>query len=137
MTDWKLLDRDNRALILAATQKIVQRGDHWVVSSQSEPGVKTYKVDPDEQSPHCNCPDFELRGCTCKHILAVRIVRQRELFADGSETITETVTVAEKIVRKSYPQQWAEYNRAQVNEKDTFLSLLDALCEGIVEKPQE
>ena len=137
MTDWKLLDRDNRAMILAATQKIVQRGDHWVVSSQSEPGIKTYKVNPDDQAPHCNCPDFELRGCTCKHILAVRIVRQRELFADGSETVTESVTIAEKIVRKSYPQQWPAYNRAQVNEKDTFLSLLDALCEGIVEKPQE
>jgi transposase len=137
MTDWKLLDRDNRALILAATQKIVQRGDHWVVSSQSEPGVKTYKVNPDDQAPHCNCPDFELRGCTCKHILAVRIVRQRELFADGSETVTESVTIEEKIVRKIYPQDWPSYNRAQVNEKDMFQSLLAALCEGIVEKPQE
>jgi len=137
MTDWKLLDRDNRALILAATQKIVQRGDHWVVSSQSLPGVKTYKVDPSEQSPHCNCPDFELRGCTCKHILAVRIVIQRELFSDGSETVTQSVAVEEKIVRKSYPQQWPAYNRAQTSEKDTFQSLLAALCEGIVEKPQE
>ncbi len=137
MTDWKLLDRENRALILAATQKIVQIGNQWYVSSQSLPGEKRYKVDPDDQSPHCTCPDFELRGCTCKHILAVRIVRQRELFADGSETITESVTVEEKIVRKSYPQQWPAYNRAQTSEKDTFQSLLAALCEGIEEESQE
>jgi len=137
MADWKLLDRDNRALILAATQKIAQRGDHWVVSSQSEPGIKTYKVNPDEQAPRCTCPDFELRGCTCKHILAVRIVRQRELFADGSETVTESVTIEEKIVRKSYPQQWPAYNRAQTSEKDTFQSLLAALCSGIEDPPQQ
>ncbi len=137
MTDWKLLDRENRAMILAATQKIVQIGHQWYVSSQSLPGEKRYKVDPDDQSPHCTCPDFELRGCTCKHILAVRIVRQRELFADGSETVTESVTVEERIVRKSYPQQWPAYNRAQTSEKDTFQSLLAALCEGIVEEPQK
>ncbi len=136
MTDWKLLDRENRAIILAATQKIVQRDGYWLVSSQSLPGEKRYKVDPDEQSPHCTCADFELRGCTCKHILAVRIVRQRELFADGSETITESVTVEEKIVRKSYPQQWREYNGAQTSEKDTFQSLLAALCSGVDDPPR-
>jgi transposase len=135
--DWRLLDRDHRAMILAATQKIVQRGDHWVCSSQSDPGMKTYKVDPGEQSPHCTCPDFELRGCTCKHILAVRIVRQRELFPDGTEAVMQSMTVSETIVRKSYPQQWPAYNRAQVNEKDAFQSLLAALCEGIVETPQK
>jgi transposase len=64
-------------------------------------------------------------------------VRQRELFADGSETVTETVTVEEKIVRKSYPQQWPEYNRAQTTEKDTLQSLLAALCEGINETPRQ
>jgi hypothetical protein len=50
MTDWKLLDRENRGLLLAATAKIVQSGDRWIVPSQSEGGQK-YVVDPDEQSP--------------------------------------------------------------------------------------
>ena len=122
MTDYKALDREGRGLLLAATAKICQQNGKWIVPSQSEGGQK-YTVDPSEQSPHCNCPDFELRGCDCKHIIAVRIVRQRELFADGSETVTETVSIATATVRKTYPQQWPAYNRAQTSEKEIFQAL--------------
>ncbi len=94
MTDWKLLDREQRGVQLAAMVRIVQKDGVWVVPSQSRDGTK-YKVDPSEHSPYCNCPDHELTGHVCKHIYAVRIVRQRELFADGSETITESVTVTQ------------------------------------------
>jgi transposase len=135
MTDWKLLDREQRGMILAAMVKIVQKGKEWVVPSQSGDGSR-YTVNPDEHSPSCSCPDFEIHGCTCKHIYAVRIVRQRELFADGSEQVTESVTVTQTVKRQTYPQQWTAYNRAQATEKDTFQELLAALCKGIQEPPQ-
>ena len=135
MADWKLLDREQRGMILAAMAKIVQRGGKWVVPSQSGDGKK-YTVNPDEQSPCCTCPDFEMHGHTCKHIYAVRIVRQRELFDDGSERITESVTFSQTVERKTYTQQWPAYNRAQVAEKDLFQQLLAALCKGIQEPPQ-
>ena len=135
MTDFKLLDREGRGMLLAAMAKIVQRDGQWIVPSQSKCGDK-YRVDPSEQSPHCNCPDHELHGCVCKHIYAVRYVIQRELFSDGSEQIKESLLVA-KTVRKTYPQQWPAYNRAQTSEKETFQHLLAALCEGIPEPPQE
>ena len=77
-----------------------------------------------------------MHGHTCKHIYAVRIVRQRELFDDGSERITETVTFSQTVERKTYPQQWPAYNRAQVAEKEIFQELLAALCLGIQEPPQ-
>ena len=48
MADWKLLDREQRGMILAATAKIVQRGKNWIVPSQSGDGTK-YVVD--ESSP--------------------------------------------------------------------------------------
>jgi len=134
MPDWKLLDREQRGMILAAMVKIVQRGDKWVVPSQTGDGTK-YTVDPDGQSPCCTCPDFELHGCTCKHIYAVRIVRQRELFDDGTEVVTESVTVT-KTVRKTYAQDWAAYNAAQTSEKRTFQVLLQDLCGMIQEPPQ-
>ena len=85
MQDWKLLDREQRAVLLAATAKIKNVGDKWLVPSQSESGIK-YVVDLGGESPHCNCPDHEIRACRCKHLIAVEIVRQRELFEDGSET---------------------------------------------------
>jgi transposase len=135
MSDWKLLDREQRGMVLAAMVKIVQRGQEWVVPSQTGDGTK-YTVNPDEQSPNCTCPDFEMHGCTCKHIFAVRIVRQRELFDDGSETVTETVEVTETIKRTTYPQNWPAYNAAQTSEKHAFQALLHDLCSMIQEPPQ-
>jgi transposase len=134
MSDWKLLDREQRGMLLAAMVKITQRGEKWVVPSQSTYGTK-YDVNPDDQSPCCTCPDFEMHGCTCKHIYAVRIVRQRELFDDGSEVVTESLTITQTVQRKTYPQQWTEYNRAQVAEKETFQELLATLCQGVQEPP--
>ncbi|MEX2288489.1 MAG: transposase [Planctomycetaceae bacterium] len=61
---------------------------------------------------------------------------QRELFPDGSETVTESVTVTQQTVRRTYPQKWASYNRAQVQEKEQFQQLLCALCAGIEEPPR-
>ena len=135
MADWKLLDREQRGVLLAAMVKITQDGSKWIVPSQSV-GGKKYTVIPDEHSPFCSCPDHEIHGCVCKHIYAVRLVRQRELFEDGSEVVTESLTI-EKTVRKTYPQQWPAYNGAQTTEKETFQKLLAALCQGIQEPPQE
>jgi transposase/predicted nucleic acid-binding Zn finger protein len=134
MADWKLLDREQRGMILAATAKIVQRGKNWVVPSQSGDGTK-YTVCVDEQSPSCSCPDYALRGSKCKHLVAVEIVRQRELFDDGTEVVTERVTITESVERKTYGQAWSQYNRAQVSEKDLFQQLLAALCQGVQEPP--
>jgi len=135
MTDFKLLDREGRGALLAATARIAKRNGHWSVPSQTSDG-RRYKVDPNEHSPYCSCPDHELNGHVCKHIYAVRYVIQRELFDDGSERVTETVTVT-TAVRKSYPQNWPSYNRAQTSEKETFQELLSALCSTVAEPPRK
>lgn len=38
--------------------------------------------------------------------------------------------------RPTYPQHWAAYNAAQINERDHFVDLLRRLCDGIAEPPQ-
>jgi transposase len=130
MTDWKLLDREGRAVVLAATVKITLTAKGWRVPSQAGKGA--YTVTLEGERSHCDCPDHELRGCDCKHIQAVKIVRQRELFEDGSEVVTESVTVTET-VRKSYSQNWKAYNFSQTHEKERFQQLLHDLCGGIAE----
>jgi hypothetical protein len=60
-------------------------------------------------------------------------VVQRELFPDGSETVTKTVTVTDTVKRTTYPQDWPAYNDAQAHEKDRFQMRLNDLCSGIVE----
>jgi transposase len=122
-------DREQRGLIIAATSKIQKKGGVYLVPSQS--GGNRYTVCLDAENPHCSCPDHETRGVVCKHIHAVQFVIKREVEADGSVTETMTRTLTETIQRKTYPQQWAEYNAAQVNEKDQFKTLLRSLCDQI------
>jgi hypothetical protein len=42
----------------------------------------------------------------------------------------------EKKIRKTYPQEWSSYNKAQVNEKSQLQHLLYELCQSIEEPPQ-
>jgi transposase len=122
--------RQQRGLEIAATAHLTHKGGVWLVPSQS--GRGRYTVCPDEKAPHCTCPDHETRGVKCKHIFAVEYAISRERNADGSTTVTETVTV-QKTVKKTYPQNWAAYNAAQTHEKERFLDLLRDLCAGVTE----
>src|ERR1700749_4187194 len=122
MTNESQNAREQRGLVIAATCKLAKKNDFWVVPSQT--GQGKYYVRPEGEKPSCTCPDHQEMGHVCKHIHAVKIVIQRELFADGTEVETKTVTMTETVVRKTYSQPWREYNAAQVNEKDHFQTLL-------------
>jgi transposase/predicted nucleic acid-binding Zn finger protein len=132
MLDVRGDNRQLKALEIAATARIDKKGSAWLVPSQSGKGRYTVCIDPTE--PHCSCPDHADGGFKCKHILAVEYVIQREHNADGSTTVTETLTV--RAARKTYSQDWRAYNAAQTNEKAKFQELLRDLCGGIAEPPQ-
>lgn len=117
--------RQQRGLEIAARCKLTRKGDAWMVPSPTNGEV--YTVRPDPQTPHCSCPDHETRGVVCKHLFAVRYVMEREENADGTTTVTQSVTITET-VRKTYPQNWKAYNKAQTNEKHRFQVLLHDLC---------
>jgi hypothetical protein len=123
--------REQRGLAIAALCKLTRKGDVWTVPSQS--GLGRYTVRTDADKPHCTCPDHETRGGKCKHIFAVEFVIRRDANEDGTTTVTQTVTVTEKIKKPTYRQNWPAYNEAQTNEKDKFLSLLRDLCKGVQE----
>src|SRR5256714_15483152 len=124
-------ERQQKALVIAAKNKLAKKGNTWVVPSQSEKG-DSYKVNvTDHDWPTCTCPDFELRHARCKHIYAVEIVIEREqstttstkIDADGLETTTTTVTESVKVTKRvTYSQDWTAYNTAQTNEKHLFES---------------
>src|SRR5262245_47258307 len=122
--------RQERGLLIAATKKIERKGDTWTVPSQA--GNSKYTVRP--TANYCSCKDHEALGIKCKHLFAVEFVQQRELFPDGTEAVTQTVTVKET-VHKTYAQHWPAYNAAQTNEKDKFLQLLRDLCRKVPDAP--
>ena len=66
--------REFKGLELAARAAIEQQGNRWFVPSASRPGGGNYV---DYEGTICSCEDFELRQLPCKHIFAVRFVRER------------------------------------------------------------
>src|SRR5215203_5959964 len=127
----QISDRDIKALQIAATAKLKRKGNVWIVPSQA--GSGEYEVHPDPQSPRCTCPDYELRNTRCKHIVAVEYVMMREQTTDGCTVVTETV----KVTRKTYTQDWPEYNAAQTHEKSQLQALLYELCRNLPEPIQQ
>ncbi|SRR6266852_2064204 len=121
-----ITEREQRGLAIAALCKIDKEDGAWVVPSQS--GNGRYKVFHDGTNPRCSCPGFETRGDKCKHIFAVEYTIQREVHPDGSETLTRTMTVVEKV---TYTQDWPAYNIAQATEKKRLQILLQDLCRNL------
>jgi transposase len=101
----------------------------YSVPSQSGQGRYTVQLDPDS----CECDDWQLRGKPCKHILSVRLwLDRRDLSQDEPEP---SINPTPKPKRKTYPQDWPNYNAAQVNEQRHFLQLLAELCQQVPEPP--
>jgi transposase len=116
--------RTRKAKEIATQKRIAKRGSVWVVPSASHQGHYVVSNDVVNGMPvwECSCPDYALRGQPCKHVIAVEIVRHREM-PDGS-TVTETVRV-------TYAQNWHAYNAAQVHEQEQFGLLLRDLVSSV------
>jgi transposase len=114
--------REQRGLEIAATRKLLSKGNLWLVPSSVS--KQKYIVDPNEGTGTCTCPDYELRQLPCKHVYAVTYTIRREQTTP-SGTVTETIT---------YRQEWTAYNAAQTNEKDRVAELLRDLC-SVIDNP--
>lgn len=119
--------RRQKAGQIVAAGKITRGPDHYVVPSQT--GSARYRVVPDGLFPSCTCPDFELTGGQpCKHLLAVR-----EWGDENRDTPPDVPSAPAP--RKTYKQDWPNYNRAQTIEKERFQVLLRDPCDGIASPP--
>ena len=124
--------RQERGRMIAEACKLKRMGNEWFVPSQSGSGKYVVCVDP--ESPRCSCPDWELREMKCKHIYAVEYTVKRQENADGTTTVTETLTVSATVEQKTtYRQNWPAYNAAQAVEKDRLQVLLADLLRGVAE----
>lgn len=120
-------ERKLKGIQIARTQQIRKTDRGYIVPSQS--GHGTYVVTENRMFPNireCSCPDYELRKQPCKHVFAIQYILTKELDNEGNVTITQ-------VKRITYAQDWKNYDKAQVNEKDMFLKLLHDLCENVEE----
>src|SRR5262249_10866192 len=97
--------REAKALEIAARMRLTRKGGFWHAPSQTGSGT-VYKVSigPDP-APSCGCEDFTLRRLPCKHILAARLVCERD--HGGKVPAIDTDTLPKK---PSYAQNWPAYN---------------------------
>lgn len=123
--------RELKALEIAARAKITWTGECWLVPSQTD--NTKYKVMIGDK-PSCTCEDFQLRAECCKHVLAARIVAER----DGRQGAVPTVEIDDELPkRKTYGQNWSAYTRAQITEKARVRVLLADLVRDIPELPHK
>ena len=134
--------REERGRAIAAVSRIEERKPGlWVVPAQT--GGGSYWVKMNDRPPTCTCEDFLKREKDCKHIHAVRAVVKRQSDPGDAEPVTthtpEPTTLRKTLVapRPTYRQDWPAYNKAQINEKAKFLTLLTDLCRGIPEPAKD
>jgi hypothetical protein len=123
--------RDIKALEFTGNKRITYSNGSWFVPSQSS--AARHRVDPSFTTPLCSCEDFELRQRQCKHILAVRLLLDRQFKDD--EPSPDPVIIPMCPPRPTYRQDWPNYNLAQVHEKDHFQVLLSDLTRPIPQPP--
>jgi transposase len=118
--------RQIRGLEIASKsqRQITYSETFWTVPSQSSGKSYAVTIDP----PFCSCPDFKKSATKCKHVFAVE-------YHIGKESGAILPDVPEQ-KRKTYKQEWHEYNLAQTNEKARFIELLYELCQGVEEPVQ-
>jgi transposase len=119
--------RKQRGMEIAKTSRIMRREKGgYVVPSQS--GAGAYIVEKSQAGTlMCECPDFDhvhTLGVKCKHIWAVEMTIDKKIHPDGTVEYT---------VKKTYPQNWSAYNKAQTHEEETLMKLLSDMTKGISE----
>lgn len=117
--------RELKALDIAARMRLTFQNGAWMVPSSS--GAGTYRVVLNPERHTCTCPNFELTGKDCKHIIAALFVAERDY---GGKPLLIDPTPPKK---KTYKQDWPTYTEAQTTEKKRLLRLLADRCDGIEE----
>src|SRR5690349_21675048 len=120
--------RELKALEIAARLQITYAKGFWSVPSQSS-GAK-YKV-AIGADPSCECEDFQLHRKPCKHVIAARLVCERD--HGGKAPAIDTSEVPK---RPTYKQNWPAYNLAQTTEKRRVRVLLHDLCRNLPDREQ-
>ena len=119
--------RELKALELAARSRIAFDGKAWSVPSQNSATVR-YIVTL--KPPACTCEDYALRLQPCKHVMAAKLVDERENGNNAPEIKADEVPV-----RPTFKQNWKLYNQAQFTEKHRFQELLFDLCKNLPDPP--
>ena len=118
--------KELKALELAARAPITFVNGYWIVPSQTSISA-SYRVSL--APPSCECEDFQLRQQPCKHVIAARLVNERQGGQEAPAMDTDAVPK-----KPTYKQDWPAYARAQASEKRRIQELLRDLTSRLPER---
>ena len=111
-------------------QTIVARGGvsaaHGGYRVLSQSGTGAYRVTLGAPST-CSCEDHYLHHGECKHLIAAKLWREWQA-TNPINALRPKLEEPEPPKRKTYKQDWPNYNLAQNREKDHLQDLLADLC---------
>jgi hypothetical protein len=130
--------RELKALEIAARSRIREVGvNKYTVPSQTGSGFYTLGYD-ESGVMTCDCPDFALhRPKPCKHVIALLLAFEQEDADSDPLPGADSKEPSPKPKRKTYAQDWPNYNAAQTNERRHFMALLADLCRPIPTPPRK
>ncbi len=106
--------RKERGLLLAKELEIIKINDRtWRVTSQTNKTL-FYTVKTNGFNTSCSCKDHQKHNGNCKHIYAVEYKVNNNIEPKEEEVVK----------KKTYTQDWSNYNKAQKEEKEQFLKIL-------------
>ncbi|MCI0456474.1 MAG: SWIM zinc finger domain-containing protein [Gemmataceae bacterium] len=122
--------RELKALDLAARAQITFANGFWVVPSQTSPST-SYRVTI--APPSCECDDFRLRQEPCKHVIAARLVCERNGGAQAPALDTDAVP-NKPTYRQDWPwfrsrKRWASCPSSGKRRTRTVCTLFCQWCE--------
>jgi transposase len=123
-----------RAILSFAGSVAKVRSNLYTVKSQSGPG--SYRVQLAPGRMECECADFLDRRLPCKHVAAVRLYLEKWKGAHPMPT-HDLAPGPAHAPRASYPQAWAAYDQAQVEEIRLFDVLLRDLVASVPEPERD
>src|SRR5258708_6313190 len=112
--------REAKARQIVAGGRITRGEGCFLVPSQS--GAGRHRVVLDGLFPCCTCADYELNEKTCKHMVAAALWREQQ--KTGVPQPAAQTEPSPRIPRKTYKQDWPNYNLAQNREKEHLQELL-------------
>jgi hypothetical protein len=122
--------RLQKAKALLAGEGITRESGHYWVPSQS--GGRRHRLVYGDLLSYCSCDDFELTASRANIFL-----RSNCIEIARWEVYPQPLEMPPPVKRKTYPQDWPNYDLAQTREKKHVLELLADLTSGIAdEKPK-
>lgn len=122
--------QESEGLKIAAKRTFTEREGYWLVP-RGKNRFLHYRVQIDANCQECTCDEYSnLKPRWCRHLYALKYKLEEQKKPKAPPTKQKTVQKARpKPPAKTYPRDWATYNKAREEKHAEFKVVLHSLCQ--------